>query len=120
MQKPRTTTSLRVATGKIEALVNGTQSELERIFADVRGPLEKASEEVIAFWSKDHVSDISAEVVARKAIVGAIQERVHLWRERVNSLARDLSTDLRSSAVTLSEHQIATCASAFMRRKPPA
>jgi GTP-binding protein EngB required for normal cell division len=94
-------TRLRIATGKIEALVNGTESELERIFADVRGPIEKASVEVIAFWSNDHVSDISAEVVVRRAIAGAIQERVHLWKERVSSLARELSTDLRFSASEL-------------------
>ena len=92
---------LRVATGKLEALWEGTEPELERMFGDLRGPLEKASAAVVAFWSEESTPEAAAGVVARSAMVESIQERVHAWKERVNALARDLSADLRSSALAL-------------------
>ena len=94
-------TRLRVATGKIEDLLNRSEPELERIFADVRGPLEKASAKLIAYWSNDNVQDVSAEVAVRKAIEESIQERVQQWKEQLSNLARELGTDLRLSAAAL-------------------
>jgi GTP-binding protein EngB required for normal cell division len=92
---------LRVATGKLEALWEGTEPELERVFGDLRGPLEKASAAVVAFWSEESTPEVTVGVVARSAMVESIQERVHAWKERVNTLAFDLSADLRSSALAL-------------------
>jgi GTP-binding protein EngB required for normal cell division len=93
--------TLRVATGKLEALWEGTEPELERIFGNLREPLEKASAAVVAFWSEKSAPQTAAGVVARSTMVESIQERVHAWKDRVNTLARDLSADLRSSALAL-------------------
>ena len=98
-----TEAQLRVATGRLEALWEGTDSEMERIADNWRGPLEAIAEHLITFWTdKAKAVDMSVDQVARSAITAWIQGRTRSWQEQISSLAHNLSADLRASALALS------------------
>lgn len=94
---------LRIATGKLEALWEGTDSEMERIADNVRPPLEAVAESLITYWaSKTNPAELTVDRVVNAALADWIQGCTRAWQERISSLAGTLGADLVSSASDLS------------------
>jgi GTP-binding protein EngB required for normal cell division len=94
---------LRIATGKLEALWEGTGDEMERISDNLGGPLEAVAEALITFWTNStKPPDLSIEDTARRAITDWMQRCTQSWQEQISALARSLSAELTTSASDLS------------------
>jgi GTP-binding protein EngB required for normal cell division len=96
-----TETRLRVAHGKIEAMVLGVEQETEKMPSEIWGPMEAAATDLIELWRGSKDSSVSADACARAGVVRAIQSRVQELRRAMESLAAGLGTDLQASAETL-------------------
>jgi GTP-binding protein EngB required for normal cell division len=92
---------LRVATGKIEALLTKVEEQTEKWSDETRRPLAKAAADLSTFWGAKTKPETSPEVVARNAIVMSVQEEVQVWQREINLLTRDLCEALHSSAESL-------------------
>lgn len=93
---------LRVATGKLEALWEGTADEMDRIADNLRGPLEAVAEALITLWTDSKLPGVSMEDTARAAITAWMQKCTQSWQEQISALARGLSADLSAAASDLS------------------
>jgi hypothetical protein len=94
---------LRIATGKLEALWEGTGDEMDRISDNSRSPLEAVAEALITFWTTNpKPPHLSMEDTARGAITEWMQRCTQSWQEQISALACGLSAELSASASDLS------------------
>ncbi len=94
-------TWLRIATGKIEAMLSKIVRETVRMPSDSRRLLEAASAELIESWSNGKNDVSSPERSARAMVINAIQTRVHKLQVEMRTLASELCAELRRSADAL-------------------